>query len=156
VANWSISSSPWKHLLSTPISYTCRKQGLLNINNKKLHLLLDAQPALHPDLIHQQEEKARFVPLATWEDAVSSSSVRLHLVLVRGIYSDVTLPYLTLHLVHANRSIPESGCLNTSGGFTVAGMRPEDWAQEKKHYAGSENHSPHWLRKSKPLWYWVP
>jgi hypothetical protein len=27
---------------------------------------------------------------------------------------------------------------------------------EKKNYAGSDNHSPHWLRKSKPLWYWVP
>jgi len=27
---------------------------------------------------------------------------------------------------------------------------------EKKNYAGSEHHSPHWLRKIKPLWYRVP
>ena len=26
----------------------------------------------------------------------------------------------------------------------------------KKNYAGSENHSSHWLRKRKPLWYQLP
>jgi len=27
--------------------------------------------------------------------------------------------------------------------------------EEKENYAGGENHSPHWLRKRKPLWYRV-